>query len=428
MTEIELAKNGIISDNVKKIAVREGVDPELISQDIAKGHTVILKNNTHNVEPVAVGKSLATKVNANIGTSSDISDIDLEIKKAIVAIKAGADTIMDLSTGGDLDLARRKIMKAANVVIGTVPIYQAASEIAESEGTIDLMSEDLLFDVIERHLESGVDYLTIHCGVTWHTIDTERTSERIQGVVSKGGSLLAKWMIANKRENPLYENFDRLLELTKRYDATLSLGDAFRPGAIDDASDRCQIEELITLGRLHNRALDYGVQSMIEGPGHIPIDHILPNLKMEKSLCDGAPFYVLGPLVTDIAPGYDHITAAIGGALIAAYGADFLCYVTPAEHLNLPEISDVKMGVIASKIAAHAGDIVKGINGAKEWDKKMSIARKSSDWNMMQKLAIDPDAVAYAREKYPPSDPKSCTMCGKFCAAKILDEKLMIES
>ncbi|HDH10278.1 MAG TPA: phosphomethylpyrimidine synthase ThiC, partial [Deltaproteobacteria bacterium] len=307
MTEIELAKNGIISDNVKKIAVREGVDPELISQDIAKGHTVILKNNTHNVEPVAVGKSLATKVNANIGTSSDISDIDLEIKKAIVAIKAGADTIMDLSTGGDLDLARRKIMKAANVVIGTVPIYQAASEIAESEGTIDLMSEDLLFDVIERHLESGVDYLTIHCGVTWHTIDTERTSERIQGVVSKGGSLLAKWMIANKRENPLYENFDRLLELTKRYDATLSLGDAFRPGAIDDASDRCQIEELITLGRLHNRALDYGVQSMIEGPGHIPIDHILPNLKMEKSLCDGAPFYVLGPLVTDIAPGYDHI-------------------------------------------------------------------------------------------------------------------------
>ena len=428
MTEIELAKNGIISDNVKKIAVREGVDPELISQDIAKGHTVILKNNTHNVEPVAVGQSLATKVNANIGTSSDISDIDLEIKKAIVAIKAGADTIMDLSTGGDLDLARRKIMKAANVVIGTVPIYQAASEIAESEGTIDLMSEDLLFDVIERHLESGVDYLTIHCGVTWHTIDTERTSERIQGVVSKGGSLLAKWMIANKRENPLYENFDRLLELTKRYDATLSLGDAFRPGAIDDASDRCQIEELITLGRLHNRALDYGVQSMIEGPGHIPIDHILPNLKMEKSLCDGAPFYVLGPLVTDIAPGYDHITAAIGGALIAAYGADFLCYVTPAEHLNLPEISDVKMGVIASKIAAHAGDIVKGINGAKEWDKKMSIARKSSDWNMMQKLAIDPDAVAYAREKYPPSDPKSCTMCGKFCAAKILDEKLMIES
>jgi len=426
LTEIELAQKGIISDNVKRVAAKEGIDPEKIARSIANGTTVILKNRKHNVEPVAVGRHLSTKINANIGTSSDISDINFEIEKASVAIKAGADTIMDLSTGGNLDLTRKKIMEKSNIVIGTVPIYQAASEIAEAKGAIEQMSEDLLFDVIERHLESGVDYLTVHCGVTWHSIETERGSERIQGVVSKGGSLLAKWMIANNRENPLYESFDRLLELTKRYDATLSLGDAFRPGAIEDASDRCQIDELITLGKLHKRALEYGVQSMIEGPGHIPIDHILPNLKMEKTLCDGAPFYVLGPLVTDVAPGYDHITSAIGGALIAAYGADFLCYVTPAEHLNLPEIDDVKTGVIAAKIAAHAGDIVKGVKGAKEWDRKMSIARKKSDWELMQKLAIDPEAVARSREKYPPEDPKSCTMCGKFCAAKILDEKLMI--
>ncbi len=425
MTEIELAKKGLISDNVKKAAIQENVAPEQISKSIAAGHTIILKNRCHNVKPVAIGKGLSTKVNANIGTSSDISDINFEIEKAQIAIEAGADTIMDLSTGGNLDIIRRKIMEAANVAIGTVPIYQAASEIAEEKGEIYNMSEDLLFDVIKRHLESGVDYLTVHCGVTWNTINIERKSERIQGVVSKGGSLLASWMVSNNRENPLFENYDRLLSLAKEYDATLSLGDAFRPGAIDDASDRAQISELITLGDLHRRALEYGVQSMIEGPGHIPIDQILPNLKIEKTLCDGAPFYVLGPLVTDVAPGYDHITSAIGGALMAAYGVDFLCYVTPSEHLSLPNKDDVRTGVIAARIAGHAGDIVKGVHGAKAWDKRMSKARKALDWNLMEELAIDPSAVANARSKYPPTDPKSCTMCGKFCAAKILDENLM---
>jgi len=424
MTRIEIAKKGEITDEIKKCAEREGILPEILSKDIADGVTVILRNKNHNIEPVAVGKGLRTKINANIGTSKDKVSEEEEIKKLEIIVRYGADTVMDLSTGGPIKEIRNLMLKNSPIPVGTVPIYEAAIRAAETYGSIVKMKVDEIFDVIEEHGKEGVDFITVHAGLTLSAIEHLRQQGRILDVVSRGGAFLLEWMIINEKENPLYEYFDRLLEIAKKYDMTLSLGDGMRPGCLADATDRSQIQELITLGELHQRALETGVQSMIEGPGHIPLNQVELNIKIQKELCKGAPFYVLGPLVTDIAVGYDHIAGAIGGAIAAAAGADFLCYLTPAEHISLPSLEDVKEGIIASKIAAHAADIAKGIKSAIEKDKKMAQYRKSLDWPGQIKLSFDPDKVKYYRKKSPPSEAKVCSMCGEFCAIKTVERAL----
>jgi phosphomethylpyrimidine synthase len=332
---------------------------------------------------------------------------------------------MDLSTGKFIDKTRKKIVENSPVMVGTVPIYQAAREAAEKYGFIGKMTVDDLFDVIERHCKDGVDFITVHCGVTQSSLERLRKEGRIMNIVSRGGALIAEWMVYNDAENPLYEHYDRLLEIAKKYDVTLSLGDGMRPGCIADATDRCQIEELITLGELVDRAREADVQAMVEGPGHVPLDQVEANILLQKRLCHGAPFYVLGPIVTDVAPGYDHITGAIGGAIAAKAGADFLCYITPAEHLALPDVEDVKQGVIAARIAGHAADIVKGVPGALEWDIEMAKARENLDWEKQFELAIDPEtARRYREERAPQEDEKTCTMCGKLCSIKRVEEYL----
>jgi len=424
LTQIEAAKKGIITKEVEIVAQDEHVDKEKLAERVAKGEVVILKNKVHDIHPVGVGKGLRTKVNANIGTSPDVFSLDTELEKLRAAEEAGADTVMDLSTGGDLDEIRREILKKSRIIVGNVPIYQSAVEIGEKKGSIVYMTEDDLFNTIEKHAKDGIDYTTVHCGVTLQTIERLKRGRRVADIVSRGGSFLTVWMLYNKKENPLYEHFDRLLDIAKEYDFTLSLGDGFRPGAISDATDRPQIQELILLGELHDRALKAGVQSMIEGPGHIPINQVVENVKIEKALTHDAPFYVLGPVVTDIAPGYDHITSAIGGAIIAAEGADYLCYVTPAEHVRLPIAEDVKEGVIVTRIAAHAADIAKGIKGAFEWDLQMDKARKALDWEKMIQLSINPKLIREMRESSLPKERDVCTMCGKFCAIKLLQQAL----
>ncbi len=424
MTRIELAKKGIITDEIKEVAITEGITPEKLASDISTGVTVIPRNTIHAIKPIGIGSGLRTKVNANIGTSKDKISFDEEMEKLDVLVKYGADAVMDLSTGGPIKDLRRLLLRKSSISIGTVPIYEAAVMAAEAYGTITKMTADDIFNVIEEHSEEGVDFITVHCGLTRKAVERLKNEGRVLDIVSRGGSFLLEWMIYNDKENPLYEYYDRLLTIAKKYDVTLSLGDALRPGCLEDATDRCQIEELLTIGELRDRALESGVQAIIEGPGHVPLNQIELNIKIQKEICKGAPFYVLGPLVTDIAMGYDHIAAAIGGAIAGAAGADFLCYVTPAEHIRLPNIEDVKEGLIASKIAAHAADIAKGIPGAIERDRKMAICRKNLDWNGQIELSFDPERVKKWRSEVPPTEQDVCSMCGEFCAIRTVERAL----
>ena len=416
------ARDGKITPEMERVAQDEGIDKEQLRQYIAEGKATILANNRHkNFTPKGVGKGLSVKVNANIGTSSERIDIDAELEKLDVATKAGADTVMDLSTGGNLDEIRKIIMDRASIPIGTVPIYQAAVEAVKKRKSITKLDPDEFFDVIEKHGMDGVDFITVHCGVTKSSIERLKKQGRITGIVSRGGAFLTEWIIVNDRENPLYEQYDRLIKIAKKYDMTLSLGDALRPGCIADATDRGQIEELIILGELCAEAIKNGVQVMIEGPGHMPINQIETNMILQKKLCNDAPFYVLGPLVTDIAPGYDYITSAIGGALAAFYGADFLCYVTPSEHLGLPTPNDVRDGVVVTRIAAHAADLARGSKKAFELNKAMSEYRKALDWEGQIKCAIDPQKIIDFRKGRDLND-NVCSMCGEFCSMKIVKD------
>jgi phosphomethylpyrimidine synthase len=424
MTQLEYARKGIITEKMQQAALTEGVEPEFIRAGIAAGNIIICHNNKHlNGTPLAVGKGLRTKVNANIGSSADDLDINKELEKARVAVAAGADAIMDLSTGGPVDEIRRAIIAETSACIGTVPLYQAALDAVRNKkkAIVEMTVEDI-FEGVLKHAEDGVDFITVHCGVTRASVERMRREGRIMDVVSRGGAFTIEWMAHNNMENPLFEHFDRLLEITKAYDMTLSLGDGFRPGCLADATDRAQIHELILLGELTQRAQAYGVQVMIEGPGHMPMNQIEANVLLQKRLCHGAPFYVLGPLVTDIAPGYDHITSAIGGTIAAAAGADFLCYVTPSEHLRLPSVEDVREGVMACRIAAHAADIVKGVKGAMEKDNQMARCRKKLDWEGQFALAIDPEKARRLRAESGVADHGACTMCGEFCAYKVMDD------
>jgi phosphomethylpyrimidine synthase len=426
MTTLEAARQGVITDPMRQAATTEGIDPELLRARIAAGTAIICHNvRRQNGIPLAVGQGLRTKINANIGTSKDDTSIDKELEKARVAVAAGADAIMDLSTGGPIDEIRAAIIGKTDVCIGSVPLYQAAVDtvVRKKKAMVD-MTVDEIFAGIKKHLDDGVDFITVHCGVTRATVERMDREGRIMEVVSRGGSFTIEWMTHNDAENPLYEYYDRLLELVKPYDAVLSLGDGFRPGCLADATDRAQIHELILLGELTQRAWDAGVQVMIEGPGHVPLNQIEANIQLQKRLCHGAPFYVLGPLVTDIAPGYDHITCAIGGTLAAAAGADFLCYVTPSEHLRLPTVEDVHEGVMASRIAAHAADIVKGIPGAMEKDVAMARCRKNLDWEGQFALALDPAKARRLRAESGVDEAHgACTMCGEFCAYKVMNER-----
>ncbi len=424
MTRIELAKKGIITDEIKEVALSEGISPERLAADIAEGLTVIPRNINHNIKSIGIGKGLRTKVNANIGTSKDKVSFDDEMEKLDMLVKYGADAVMDLSTGGPIKDLRRLLLSKSPISVGTVPIYETAVIAAENYGRISKMTTDDLFRIIENHAEEGVDFVTVHCGLTRKAIERLKDEGRVLDIVSRGGSFLLEWMVYNDKENPLYEHYDRLLEIAKRYDVTLSLGDGLRPGCIEDATDRSQIEELLTIGELRDRALESGVQAIIEGPGHVPLNQVEMNIKIQKEICKGAPFYVLGPLVTDIAMGYDHIAAAIGGAIAGAAGADFLCYVTPAEHIRLPNIEDVKEGLIASKIAAHAADIAKGIPGAIELDRKMARCRKNLDWNGQIELSFDPEKVRQWRSDVPPTEQEVCSMCGEFCAIRTVERAL----
>jgi len=420
MTQLEKARQGIISDEMKICAGTEGVEPEYIRQGLVDGTIVICRNVNHMaIRPLAIGRGLRTKINANIGTSKDNNDLNLELDKLAVAIAAGADAVMDLSTGGNLAQIRKAVMEKSTVAIGTVPIYQAAVKILEQQKAISDMTADDMFAVIEENGRDGVDFITVHCGVNRASVDAVEKQGRVLGIVSRGGSMTANWMHCNGRENPLFEAYDRLLEIAHRYDMVLSLGDGLRPGAISDATDQGQVAELIILGQLAARARAAGVQVMIEGPGHVPITEIEANIKLQKKICQGAPFYVLGPLPTDIAPGYDHITSAIGGAIAASAGADFLCYVTPAEHLRLPTLADVRDGVMASRIAAHIADIAKGIPGARDRDLKMSQYRKTFDWQGQVDVSIDPEKTVALLEKSKSAHDEGCTMCGEFCAIKL---------
>jgi phosphomethylpyrimidine synthase len=420
MTQLEKARQGIISEEMKNCAAEEGVEAEFIRQGMVDGTIVICRNVNHaTIKPLAIGKGLRTKVNANIGTSKDNNDLAVELEKLKIAADAGADAVMDLSTGGDLAQIRKAVMEQTTVAIGTVPIYQAAVKILNDKKAISEMSSEDMFAVIEENGRDGVDFITVHCGVNRESVAAVEKQGRILGIVSRGGSMTANWMHCNQRENPLYEEYDRLLDIAHRYDMVLSLGDGLRPGAIEDATDQGQLQELIILGQLAARARAAGVQVMIEGPGHVPITEVEANIKLQKKICQGAPFYVLGPLPTDIAPGYDHITSAIGGAIAGAAGADFLCYVTPAEHLRLPTLADVRDGVIAARIAAHIADIAKGVKGARERDRKMSECRKNFDWQGQVDLSIDPERTVALLEKSKSAQDEGCTMCGEFCAIKL---------
>lgn len=425
MTQMLEARAGRITPAMMRVAEKENLSPEYIRENVAKGLIAIPANINHtNLDPCGVGKGLKTKVNANIGTSPQYPELDKELVKLKVAVDAGADAIMDLSTGGDIDTCRKQIVRECGVCLGTVPVYQAIVESRRKYGNLIDMTADDLFDVIERQAADGVDFITVHCGVTSEVIERLRREGRITDIVSRGGAFLAGWMLHHQCENPLYEQYDRLLDIALKYDVTLSLGDGLRPGCLADATDRAQVQELLILGELTERAWEKGVQVMVEGPGHVPLDQIATNMVLQKRMCKGAPFYVLGPLVTDVAPGYDHITSAIGGAIAAWNGADFLCYVTPAEHLGLPTEQDVHDGVIASRIAGHAADIVKGIPGARDWDDKMAKARKALDWESQLNLAIDPVKARAVRKEKNPEGMKECTMCGEFCAMKVIGEYL----
>lgn len=412
------AKKGIISPELRTVADAEAVPADLLLKDVSEGKVTIVKNRLREITPVGVGKNLKTKINANIGTSPDLFNIDIELKKLETAIRHGADAIMDLSTGGDLSMFRREILKKSSVPLGTVPIYEAAVKLSACKKSIcDLTINDFL-DIVKAQSEEGVDFMTIHSGVTRASIASLHSQQRITGITSRGGSMLGEWMKKNNRENPLFEYYDEILDIMAEYNVVISLGDGLRPGAIHDANDRGQVHEMLVLGELAQRARARNVQVIIEGPGHMPLNMVADNIRLQKRLCDEAPYYVLGPLVTDIAPGYDHITSAIGGAIAAAAGADFLCYVTPAEHLRLPDVDDVREGVVASKIAAHAGDIVKLGSRASVLDNEMSIARKERNWSRMYELAIDREKAENYRKAIPSCEDDQCSMCGEFCSMK----------
>jgi phosphomethylpyrimidine synthase len=428
MTQLELARQGVVSPQMSLVAEQEGLESELVRQGVADGTIVIPANVNHvNLTPCGIGRGLSTKVNANIGTSSDFGNIDTELEKLKVAIDSGADTVMDLSTGGGISAIRRAIIAGSSVPIGTVPIYQAGIEAISRHGAIVKLTVDDLFAAIEEHVADGVDFITVHCGVTRSAIACLKQQGRVADVVSRGGAFLIGWMLYNERENPLYEYYDRLLELAREFDVTLSLGDGMRPGCLADATDRAQVEELIVIGELVSRAQRAGVQVMVEGPGHLPLNQIEANVRLQKSICKEAPFYVLGPLVTDVAAGYDHITGAIGGAMAAAAGTDFLCYVTPSEHLSLPDAEDVKLGVIASRIAAHAGDIVKGVKGAEDWDRRMSVARKKLNWEEQARLSLNPERSRQVHSRHA-SAGAACSMCGEFCAMALMEKYLGVSA
>ena len=423
MTQLEYARKGQITKEMEIVAKEENVDVQKLIKQVAKGYITIPKNINGKSVPKGIGKGLTTKINANIGSSSEIEDINVEIQKAEIAVEYGADAIMDLSTGPNLKSIREKIMQAVDIPIGTVPIYEAAVNASQEKGAVINMDEDDMFNAIINQAKEGVDFMTIHSGITRDTVDKVKNSDRIMGIVSRGGSFLAAWILQNEEENPLYKNYDYLLEIAHEYDVTLSLGDGLRPGCLADATDVSQIQELITLGQLVERARDAGVQVMVEGPGHVPLDQINANMKIQKTICKGAPFYVLGPIVTDLAPGYDHITSAIGGAIAASSGADFLCYVTPKEHLAIPDIEAVKEGVIASKIAAQAADVANGVKSAWQSELQMANARKNFNWKKQFELAFDHETPRKYRESTPTGG-DMCTMCGEFCALRIVRDNL----
>lgn len=405
---------------IAKVAAREGVEGNFVQKGLSEGTIVIPYNRKRPraIEPVGIGKGLRTKVNANIGTSPSIANIENELAKLKAAVEAGADTVMDLSTGGEIDEVRRTIIQESPVPVGTVPIYQAACDSPKLGKSFLDLTVDEIFVAVEKHLGDGVDFLTIHTGLTLAGIERLKNRKRLAGIVSRGGSMMAQWMIHNRKENPFAEYFDRLLELVNEYGACLSLGDGLRPGALADASDRPQIQELLIIGEQIDRARARDVQAMVEGPGHVPLNQIEMNIKLEKEICHGAPFYVLGPLVTDVAPGYDHIVSAIGGAVAGMHGADFLCYVTPSEHLGLPDIQDVSTGTIVSRIAAHAADIAKYPERARQWDDELSALREDLKWDEMISRTLDPMEARRKFSTYPRQNQDVCTMCGEFCAMK----------
>jgi len=428
VTQMKAAKMGQITEEMRIVAKEEDEAPERIRKRVAAGSVVITRNiERENVIPIGIGEGLRTKINANVGTSADLCDLSLEVEKAKIAVEYGADTVMDLSTGGDLDEIRRAILKAVNVPIGTVPIYQTAIEATKNKGAIIHMDEDDIFNAIERHAKDGVDFMTVHCGVTQQIIKRIARHPRLMGIVSRGGTFLAAWILHHNKENPLYANFDYLLEIAKKYDFALSLGDGLRPGCIFDATDWPQVQELLTIGELVERARAADVQAIVEGPGHLPLNQVESNVQLEKSVCKGAPFYVLGPVVTEIAPGYDHIVGAIGGTLAGLAGADFLCYLTPAEHLGLPTLEDVKEGVIATKIAAHAVDIVKLGAKASARDLAVAKARANLNWRKQIESSLDPEKAKKIRSRIKLKSPETCSMCSQYCALKILKEALKAE-
>lgn len=424
-TQMQLARQGIITDAMRTVAQQEGVSEEFIRAGVAEGTIVICCNVNHkNLIPRGVGQGLKVKVNANIGTSSSFPDIEPELVKLKAAVDAGADAVMDLSTGNNITASRRAIIENSTVMVGTVPMYQATVETIKKRGAVVEMTKEDLFDVIRMQAADGADFMTLHCGITKSVLKALTEEGRIMDVVSRGGSFITGWMLHNDKENPLYEYYDEILDICAEYDVTISLGDGLRPGCLADATDRAQIQELLNLGELTQRAWDKGVQVMVEGPGHMPYNQIAANMQLQKRICHGAPFYVLGPLVTDVAPGYDHITSAIGGTLAAVSGADFLCYVTPAEHLGLPDLNDVREGVIATRIAAHAADLAKGNKQAWAWDNAMAKARKELDWPEQLRLALDPVKATEYRNKKNKSDDEACSMCGDYCAVKIVGQYL----
>jgi len=422
MTQLENARAGKVTAEMSAVAANENLDKASLAVALAAGLVVIPANPNHkNLRPIGIGKGLKTKINANIGTSGDFSLLEDEQRKLQTVLDCGCDTVMDLSTGGDITAVRRALLAQSTIPFGNVPVYEMMVDAPRQGGSFVSLTATQMLDHVRRQAEDGVDFMTIHAGLTLKAIDKLRKKPRLAGIVSRGGSMLTGWMLHNQKENPFFEHFDQLLEIAREFDVTLSLGDGLRPGALADGSDWAQFEELLTLGELVQRSRRSGVQVMVEGPGHLPIQQVEMNIRLQKEVCDGAPFYVLGPVVTDVAPGYDHITAAIGSAVAGAAGADFLCYVTPAEHLGLPDDQDVRQGIMASRIAAHVADIAKGLGGALDWDRRMADARRRLDWAEQEKLCLDPREFRRVREKRG-SKTDACSMCGDFCAYKILDK------
>ena len=422
-TQLELARDGVITEQMKEAAVYDDVSPEFIREGIAKGTIVIYGNPNRKATVIGIGKGLRTKVNASIGTSPDIIDHDMEVEKAKIAEKSGADTLMELSTGGDLKAVRARVLDAINLTVGTVPLYQAATETMSQKGSVVHMEPDFLFDVIEQQAEEGIGFMAIHCGINLITLERlKKQGYRYGGLVSRGGSFLTAWMNHNKKENPLYDQVDRLIDIMKKHDVILSLGNGLRAGAIHDSTDRAQIQELIMNSEIAEYAQKKGVQIIVEGPGHIPIDEIEANVIIQQRLSNNAPFYMLGPITTDIAPGYDHISSAIGAALSSSYGADFICYVTPPEHLALPKPDDVREGVMAARVAAHVGDMVKLKDKARNRDLKMGLARRDLDWKTQYETAITAERAKEIRSDRPPMETDTCTMCGSLCSLKTVSK------